>query len=71
MQFNKNTSSSKKSIIGLVVKSIFGLIIVFGVGKSILFNKYIATMTNAKTKVILIANLKNLSRELVFFINCI
>ena len=31
MQFNKNTSSSKKSIIGLVVKSIFGLVIVFGV----------------------------------------
>ena len=31
MQFNKNTSSSKKSIIGLVVKSIFGLVIVVGV----------------------------------------
>ena len=31
MQFNKNTSSSKKSIIGLVVKSIFGLAIVLGV----------------------------------------
>ncbi len=31
MQFNKNTSSSKKSIIGLVVKSIFGLVIVLGV----------------------------------------
>ena len=31
MQFNKNTSKSKKSIIGLVVKSIFGLVIVLGV----------------------------------------
>ncbi len=31
MQFNKNTSSSKKSIIGLVIKSIFGLVIVLGV----------------------------------------
>ena len=31
MQFNKNTSSSKKSLIGLVVKSIFGLVIVLGV----------------------------------------
>ena len=31
MQFNKNTSSSKKTIIGLVVKSIFGLVIVLGV----------------------------------------
>ena len=30
MQFNKNTSSSKKSIIGLVVKSIFGLVVVIG-----------------------------------------
>ena len=30
MQFNKNTSS-EKSIIGLVVKSIFGLVIVLGV----------------------------------------
>ena len=31
MQFNKNTSLGKKSIIGLVVKSIFGLVIVLGV----------------------------------------
>ncbi len=31
MQFNKNTSSGKKSIIRLVVKSIFGLVIVLGV----------------------------------------
>ena len=31
MQFNKNTSLSKKSIIGLVVKSIFGLVIILGV----------------------------------------
>ncbi|WP_440678909.1 hypothetical protein [Candidatus Pelagibacter sp. HIMB1611] len=31
MQFNKNTSSGKKSIIGLVVKSIFGLVIALGV----------------------------------------
>ena len=31
MQFNKNTSSTKKSIIGVVVKSIFGLVIVLGV----------------------------------------
>ena len=31
MQFNKNTSSGEKSIIGLVVKSIFGLVIVLGV----------------------------------------
>ena len=31
MQFNKNTSSSKKSIIGLVVKSIFGLVAILGV----------------------------------------
>ena len=31
MQFNKNTSFGKKSIIGLVIKSIFGLVIVLGV----------------------------------------
>tara|TARA_B100001121_G_scaffold47383_1_gene40845 strand:- start:107 stop:289 length:183 start_codon:yes stop_codon:yes gene_type:complete len=31
MQFNKNTSSGKKSIIGLVVKSIFVLAFVLGV----------------------------------------
>ena len=31
MQFNKITSSGKKSIIGLVVKSIFGLVVVLGV----------------------------------------
>ena len=31
MQFNKNTSSGKKGIIGLVVKSIFELVIVLGV----------------------------------------
>ena len=31
MQFNKNTSLGKKSIIGLVVKSIFGLVLVLGV----------------------------------------
>ena len=31
MQFNKNTSSAKKSIIGLVVKSIFVLAFVLGV----------------------------------------
>ena len=30
MQFNKNTSLGKKSIIGLVVKSIFGLVVVIG-----------------------------------------
>tara|TARA_B100001057_G_scaffold374846_1_gene379545 strand:+ start:37 stop:219 length:183 start_codon:yes stop_codon:yes gene_type:complete len=30
MQFNKNTSSGKKSIIGLLVKSIFGLVLVLG-----------------------------------------
>ena len=28
MQFNKNTSSGKTSIIGLVVKSIFGLVVI-------------------------------------------
>ena len=31
MQFNKNTSLGKKSIIGLLVKSIFGLVLVLGV----------------------------------------
>ena len=31
MQFYKNTSSGKTSIIGLLVKSIFGLVIVIGV----------------------------------------
>ena len=31
MQFNKNTSLGKKSIIGLVVKSIFGLVVVISV----------------------------------------
>ena len=31
MQFNKNTSSGKKSIIGLVVKSIFVLVVVLGI----------------------------------------
>ena len=31
MQFNKNTSSGKKSIIGLVIKSIFGLAFALGV----------------------------------------
>ena len=31
MQFNKNTSSGKMSIIGLVVKSVFGLVIILGI----------------------------------------
>ena len=31
MQFNKKTSSGKSSIIALVVKSIFGLLIVLGI----------------------------------------
>jgi hypothetical protein len=31
MQFDKNTSSPKKSVIGLVVKSIFGLAVILGI----------------------------------------
>ena len=31
MQFNKNTSSGKTGIIGLLVKSIFGLVIILGI----------------------------------------
>ena len=30
MQFNKNTSSGKTNIIGLIVKSIIGLIVILG-----------------------------------------
>ena len=30
MQFNKNTSSGKTNVIGLVIKSIVGLVIVLG-----------------------------------------
>ena len=31
MQFNKNTSSGKTNIIGLVVKSILGLVVILGI----------------------------------------
>jgi hypothetical protein len=31
MQFNKNTSSAKTNIIGLVVKSILGLVLILGI----------------------------------------
>ena len=31
MQFDKNTSSPKKSVIGLFVKSIFGLAVILGI----------------------------------------
>ncbi|MDB3982414.1 hypothetical protein N9419_03030 [Candidatus Pelagibacter sp.] len=30
MQFNKNTSSSKTNIIGLIIKSIIGLVVIIG-----------------------------------------
>jgi hypothetical protein len=30
MQFNKNTSSGKTNIIGLIIKSIIGLVVVLG-----------------------------------------
>ena len=30
MQFNKNTSSGKSKIIGLIIKSIIGLVIILG-----------------------------------------
>jgi len=30
MQFNKNTSSGKTSIIGLIIKSIIGLVVILG-----------------------------------------
>ena len=30
MQFNKNTSSSKTNIIGLIIKSIIGLVVILG-----------------------------------------
>ena len=30
MQFNKNTSSGKTNIIGLIIKSIIGLIVILG-----------------------------------------
>ena len=30
MQFNKNTSSGKTNIIGLVIKSILGLVVILG-----------------------------------------
>jgi len=31
MQFNKNTSSGKTNLLGLFIKSILGLIVIFGV----------------------------------------
>ena len=31
MQFNKNTSSGKTNIIGLIIKSIIGLVVIIGV----------------------------------------
>tara|TARA_B100000131_G_scaffold267395_1_gene265688 strand:- start:634 stop:816 length:183 start_codon:yes stop_codon:yes gene_type:complete len=31
MQFNKNTSSAKKNSIGLIIKSIFGLVLILGI----------------------------------------
>ena len=31
MQFNKNTNSGKNNIIGLVIKSILGLVVIFGI----------------------------------------
>ena len=31
MQFNKNTSSGKTNIIGLIIKSIIGLVVILGV----------------------------------------
>ena len=30
MQFNKNSSSGKMNIVGLVIKSIFGLVVILG-----------------------------------------
>ena len=30
MQFNKNTSSGKSNIIGLIIKSIIGLVVILG-----------------------------------------
>jgi|TARA_B110000116_G_scaffold270020_1_gene287156 hypothetical protein len=32
MQFNKNTSSAKTNNIGLVIKSILGLVVIIGLG---------------------------------------
>ena len=32
MQFNKNTSSGKTHIIGLIVRSIIGLVVILGLG---------------------------------------
>jgi hypothetical protein len=37
MQFNKNTSSGKTNIIGLIIKSIIGLVVILGL--VFLFNK--------------------------------
>ena len=31
MQFNKNTSSGKTNIIGLIIKSIIGLVVILGI----------------------------------------
>ena len=31
MQFNKNTSSGKTNLIGLIIKSIIGLVVILGV----------------------------------------
>ena len=31
MQFNKNTSSSKASIIGMIIKSTLGLVVILGI----------------------------------------
>ena len=30
MQFNKNTSSGRSNVIGLVIKSIFGILVILG-----------------------------------------
>ena len=37
MQFNKNTSSGKTNIIGLIIKSIIGLVVILGL--AFLINK--------------------------------
>ena len=58
MQFNKNTSSGKKSITGLVIKSI-------------LFNKKTIPRTRIKARANFIIKPIKLILELVFFINCI
>ena len=57
MQFNKNTSSGKTNIIGLIIKSIIGLVVILGL--FFLINKiYFPAPKKEIEKIILNENFK-------------